>query len=75
MNLEELKCDILDVLQNEDNINALYGKCMLSCREFQSSVAVKIEAKLLYEKGMIFYILLLNYQRFYHTSILCVFRL
>nr|XP_012232948.1 PREDICTED: uncharacterized protein LOC105678304 [Linepithema humile] len=50
MDLENLKCDIREVLESEDNMNILLQKWRLSCQEFRSHVAVKIEKKLLYEE-------------------------
>ncbi|CAL1672674.1 unnamed protein product [Lasius platythorax] len=46
----EFKCDILDVLENEDRSNSLLEKLISSCREFRLCVAAKIEKRLLYEE-------------------------
>ncbi|EFN89807.1 uncharacterized protein LOC105181359 [Harpegnathos saltator] len=44
MDIEILKCDTLEVLQNGDN--TILQKWISSCREFRSHVAAKIEEKL-----------------------------
>lgn len=55
MHLEELKCDISEILENKVDMKTLLQKWELSSRGFRSHVAAKIEAKTLYEKGMYFY--------------------
>lgn len=51
MDVERLKCDLLDVFQNDDH--SILDKWISSYREFWLCVDAKIEQELFYEKGMI----------------------
>ncbi|XP_050447010.1 uncharacterized protein LOC126849326 [Cataglyphis hispanica] len=50
MTLEEFKCDILDILENEDYRSSFLEKLETFYRNFRSNVIAQIEKRLLYEK-------------------------
>lgn len=55
MTLEEFKCDILDILENEDYRSSLLEKLETFYRNFRSNVIAQVEKRLLYEKGIVIF--------------------
>lgn len=56
MTPEEFKCDILDILENDDYRSSLLEKLETFYRNFRSNVIAQIEKRLLYEKGTVIFL-------------------
>lgn len=54
MIIQKLKCDLLDVFENDDC--TLLEKLISACQEFRACVTAKIEKRLLDEEGNFFFI-------------------